>query len=536
MLTGDSPLRPRGVLVVGIPESERDLVQTVLSNKGLLPCFASSMSSARETMRHSPSGRFDCAILNGEISGKPGIECASWLLQQDSGIACLLLVEVLDSSTLLRSLRLGVCDVLARPLVAMTLDFAVERALYLSRSRRGSSFLALQARDATRINRRLMNGAKDFPPGFLPDWSLRLEQAFFPAVEAGGDFSNVHALDDHRLLFIAGDVSGHDVVAGFISSFFIGMTAGMLACEASPEKIFAHIQHFLVDVWNARAEPDDIPTSLSAAFVIFDFAQRRIHVSSNGFPSPIFFTDRLEVQKPAGSSPPLGWFRGALAPVVTLPLSGSGSMVLHSDGLVEMGGQEMPCLIANADAVLGMAESGGMAGELGEPVRDDIFALRFSWDHGITEDFLRPLCSSVCEVAGPDDTDIDGCQQRWNRMLQAALPRLSSSRRQEILLACREAALNVIEHVRTGRNSGACRATMALVGRKRLRVVFRTSAPTVPPGPTDKGAGHIPFGMKIINAYSDRVEVDATDHSIHLEFRLDNRPLSAPEGTETPAP
>jgi len=504
--------------VAGIPDPERELVQSVLSDKGLLPCFASSMQSVRDTMRNSPSGRFDCAIVNGEICGKPGIECAAWLLQQDSGIACILVTDVLEHITLLRALRLGLCDVLSRPLVATTLDFAVERALYLSRSRRGSSFLVLQARDATRICRRFMNGEKDLPDGFPRGWSRKLEQAFFPAVEAGGDFANVHALDDHRLLFIAGDVSGHDVVAGFISSFFIGLTSGMLACEAAPEKIFTHIQRFLVDVWNARAEADDIPTSLAAAFVIFDFRERRIHACCNGFPSPVIFTDSLAVIKPSGSSPPLGWFDGLIAPVESLPMPESGSMVLFSDGLTEFSGGERPCLVSAADTVLGMAASGCFTEDFSDVVRDDIFVLRFSWSAGGGE-FIRPLCSNICEASS--EFDIDACQQRWDRTFQTTLPHLSRTRRMEILLACREAALNVIEHSLPGRRIGACRVTMAILGRTHLKVVFRSAAPTAPSPPQAKELGHIPFGMKIINAFSDEVDVDESDHSIHLTFRLD---------------
>ncbi len=517
MLTGQTQQRPRGILVAGLPADECRLVREVLGAKGFVLEFVSSAGELRPLLRKTLSGSFDCVLIDSRFGDRPGVDTAAWILQQDCAVSCILVEEAPEKPLLLRALRMGLSDVLERPLDPYVLEYAVEKALVAAQNKRGSSYFVLQARDATRISRRIMNGEKDLPASFMPDWSRRLEQVLLPAVEAGGDFASVHPLDDHRLLFIAGDVSGHDVVSGFVSSFFLGICSGMIARGAPPEAVFAYIQHFLAAVWNPRAEEGEVPTSLAACFAVLDFRERTLSTCCNGFPSPVLFGEDLNVVRPGVPSPPLGWFDGKIAPVVTTPLPEEGCLLFFSDGLLDCV-KTGPCAIARADAILGMT-SGDDEGDFPGGLKDDIMVLRFAWKKGAAAVFLRPLCGSICRLEGPED--VDGCQKRWEKALNGALPLLSRDRKAEILLACREAALNVVQHVP---GTGACRVAVALSGPNLLRASFHPVKASVPVSRPAREAGHIPFGRRIIAAFAEVRESE--DGGLLLSFRLD-RPAGA---------
>ena len=53
----------------------------------------------------------------------------------------------------------------------------------------------------------------------------------------GGDFINVLPIGDERFLFLAGDVSGHDVRAAFVSAYFQGMMRGLLEHNSSLQDV-----------------------------------------------------------------------------------------------------------------------------------------------------------------------------------------------------------------------------------------------------------------------------------------------------------
>ncbi len=512
MLTGLTQQRPRGILVAGLTADECGLVREVLGAKGLVIQFVSTAAELRPLLRRSPSGSFDCVLIESRFGGRPGLDTAAWILQQDGAVSCILVEEAPGKPLLLRALRMGIADVLERPLDPFVLEYVVEKALLASQNKRGNSYLVLQARDATRISRRIMNGEKDLPASFMPEWSRRLEQILLPAVEAGGDFASVHPIDDHRLLFIVGDVSGHDVISGFVSSFFLGICSGMIARGAPPEAVFAHIQHFLATVWNPRAEESEVPTSLAACFAVVDFRERTLSTCCNGFPSPILFTEDLNVIRPGGASPPLGWFDAKIAPVVTTPLPERGCLLFFSDGLLD-NEKAGPCVVARVDAILGLTPGEG-EGDFSGELKDDIMVLRFAWNHGAATSFLRPLCGSMCASAGPED--VDKCQMRWESAMNHALPLLSRDRKTEILLACREATLNVVQHVP---GAGACRVAMALSGPNLLQVSFRPVIGASPAPSLSRPSKHIPFGRRIIAGYAD--VHDAPDGGLVLSFCLD---------------
>jgi hypothetical protein len=487
----------------------------------------------RHIMRSSSDERFVCALIAEDIGGISGLECAAWLVQRDPNLSCILIADSPGIELFTKALRLGLCDVLPKPLKADVFDRALDRAMYLSRFRRGSQHLTLQARDATRLHRRFMSGNKILSgEGFRPRFERHFEMAYFPANEAGGDMGNAEMLDDHRILIIAGDVSGHDVSAGFISSYMMGLGHGMIEKGASPEEFLQTAHDYLLKKWNARLSPVDIITSLGVCFIILDFDEMLVHCACNGFPSPILCSDALKVTKLGSPSPPIGWFDKPLAQTMTYPLPRSGSIVIFSDGLNDLRNGGISCSLALADAILFIQPDEVAAASILTAQRDDIFVQRLGWcpRDETGPKFIRPLWHNACKDG--TSADIDAAQQLWDEVLQASLPGLSHDRRTEILLCCREAALNSIEHGCKNPAEPSCQLTMACVGRNILRVRVRSDGETSDGSSARKPPGHIPFGMKIIKSYSNFSTYEQADGSLVMDFIL-NLPAHSGNTYET---
>ena len=247
-----------------------------------------------------------------------------------------------------------------------------------------------------------------------------------------------------------------------------------------------------------------------------------ITCSCNGFPLPLLCNDALEVTKLGENRPPLGWFDGPVAPKQTYPMPESGCLVMFSDGLAELdAGNDMLCPLALSDAVLDIKPDESTCADILQKQRDDVFVQRVCWAPK-SEDgdrLLRPLFHSVC--TDDESSNVDACQQRWENVLKTSLQGLSADRRMEIVLSCREAALNAIEHGSKCVTKRACKVTMAVVGCDVLRVCVRDEAGGPPSAVSTKPDHHIPFGMKIIKGYADLCRYDTEHHALVLEFFLD---------------
>lgn len=474
------------------------------------------MQSVRDLVRNPKWECFDCALIAEKINGKPGLECIAWLLQHDPHISCILLTQSHSTSLLLQAMRTGVCDVLVTPLDPQTTSHCLERALNLARNRRGLINVSLQARDARELHKRVVTDI-NVSSKIVAPVDLRLETAFFPAMEAGGDFIRNFPLDDNRILTISGDVSGHNLSAGFLSAYFLGMCRGMLASHRSPEAIFQEFHDILVEEWNGNNDRYDIPISVSASFLLLDFSSKTISCCCNGAPQPILCDEYLNTSILGECNPPLGWFAGRIAKTVSVAMPESGSIVCYSDGLLDLDDGHHICPLAKADAVLGIpAEESATSGFL-RGQRDDVFVHRISWapNHSKRMRFIRPICNGICHVEKAES--IDECQKRWDKALQLSFPGLAKARRMEILLCCREAALNAVEH---GSPVKTCQFTIACHGKDRLCVRVHASDWTGFIQNVQKDNRHTPFGMKIIKGYADSIVYDATNNIILLEFLL----------------
>lgn len=96
-----------------------------------------------------------------------------------------------------------------------------------------------------------LNLAKDIQlrmiPAGQPAWSTDRAIDFYakliPAREVGGDFYDYYWLDDHRLCFVVGDVSGKGVAAGFMMAICKALLKSRAAADSSPASIITHVNN-----------------------------------------------------------------------------------------------------------------------------------------------------------------------------------------------------------------------------------------------------------------------------------------------------
>ena len=104
--------------------------------------------------------------------------------------------------------------------------------------------------------------------------------------KAGGDSVNYFKLPDGRDLILFTDVSGHDLNAAYISSFFQGMVRGMIEKQAPIAEILAFFNRFLMTEWNneeaSRSGQEFVSLAVSAA--VIDRANQTVSLTNFGCP------------------------------------------------------------------------------------------------------------------------------------------------------------------------------------------------------------------------------------------------------------
>jgi DNA-binding response OmpR family regulator len=514
---------PSHVLIINDDDALQAQLESVVRKSGMIVETASTRAAAHALAKSEALHDISSAIIVDGVDGWPALEYAAMLLQHDRFLSCILILLEHDTGTLLRALRLRVCDALTQPLDEGELSRALIKAITLNKHKRAALVTKMQTRDVTKIHRRLLTGREFSFKDFRPDYRKRMESAFFPAFTAGGDFGRCLRLDDQRLLIIYGDTSGHDIKSGFISAYFLGLNRGMLMLKTEPQKIFEAFNQFLINTWNKGRDDDEVITSIGVCFIILDFEKKEISCSCNGVPSPILCDDNLDVVLLGEKSQPLGWFDEPIAPTRIFKMPENGCIVTFTDGLFDLGDGSL-CMLGMADVILGIAPDSSASNSLFERQRDDVFAQRFAWakDASTHARIIRPICNHAFKIT--DIGSIDALQDKWEKTLRTVLPGLPKNKRVEILLCCREAVINAVEH--GGRCSGEseCRFTMACYGPQNLHIRISGRAAgsdgSCACNPFNKPDTHIPFGMKIIHGYADSFVYDEKNNSLLLDFNL----------------
>ncbi|UWZ86763.1 PP2C family protein-serine/threonine phosphatase [Occallatibacter riparius] len=160
-------------------------------------------------------------------------------------------------------------------------------------------------------------------PQNLPNvCNLRLNAAYIPAKDVGGDFYQVIELPDCSTLFLLGDVSGKGLKAAMTGLVTIG-AANALAAETSDPAVL--LQRLNREICRLRNE--GFITCLCARVSVDGF----VTFSNAGHLSPYVNSEEIQLE----SGLPLGLVQGVEYPATNIQLAPGDTLTLLSDGVVE---------------------------------------------------------------------------------------------------------------------------------------------------------------------------------------------------------
>jgi serine phosphatase RsbU (regulator of sigma subunit)/anti-sigma regulatory factor (Ser/Thr protein kinase) len=276
-------------------------------------------------------------------------------------------------------------------------------------------------------------------PEQLPDIpGLEFTARYRPAVVAelvGGDWYDVFQLESGRVGLVIGDVVGKGVAAAaLMAQMRIALRAYALEGH-SPASVLARMNRLL--------DGFEGPRMTTVGFLVLDPEDETLVVASAGHVPPLRITAEgeagfLDVQ----GDPPLGVTRGAVYSEHRFDLPVGASVVLVSDGAIEVPGEALDAGLERLRA-LGERVPAGAAlcdaiahGEAGSPERDDDIAVLAARLEPLP-DTLATSWPATAEALAPLRHLLRRWLLKWGATPDEAF---------DITVAVQEACANAVEH------------------------------------------------------------------------------------------
>ena len=496
--------------------------------------------SAIKIMEEEGTRGFDCVLTDFRMPEMTGLELISWVKSQDASLSTILLTAEGDKQIVAKALRDGVSDFIEKPYRFQEVFDAVQRAVRGTRKSRKIEETVSEVRDITELHERI-NEAQQKPLADDPDSNYipNVVSRVYPIKDSGGDFTNNYSLPDSRLAILLGDVSGHDLKAGFISAYFQGMVRGMIGIGADISTIFRQFNSHLCDDWNrtptVAGKGTPLKLSLAAGFLYFDFKKGTLTIANHGLPLPVVGTNDTPFHFVGSGSPPLGWFNIINNELDEIPLGEAGCTYFCSDGLNDYCETKNINSLSLAWFLINQSNEDKRLEVINERI-DDILVVRVDWKHREHLDrvFTDPFFFHVYPGNSPDI--IDHYQQEWDNSLKLCLPELSNKRLWEISLCVREALINSLIHgCNEAENKNAYLTMWPSLDNKSITIQIRDEGEGYREEPTQLNPDiintsknrHISFGLTIIKSYSERCVASQNGSILEIDFNLELADTSA---------
>ena len=471
---------------------------------------------------------FDCALVDYRMPGQTGIDLLVWLKSFDPTLASMMLTAEGDKLLVAKILREGAVDYLDKPVNLRELGESVTKAVAISRERRYLADTESAASKVGEAHHHLL-GIRQLSR--MPQVRI----CYQPMHQAGGDFINVFPQEDGKYVVIAGDISGHDLRAAYVSTFAQGVVRGMMEKSAEIGEVFEFFNRFLVTECNvvdgARSESQHDTTSLAMCSASIDPSRSEVTVMNSGFPCPLYVDPEGVARELGIGCCPLGWFDDLIIPKNVFPFAVGGCLYFWSDGLEDYAEKIKICGPSLAFRLLEVGEAERKS--LLRDAIDDVLIVQLSLgEESLPVVGFQPLI--VESYSGADLGMIDEMQSKWERSLRYALPELADDRLYDVLLASREGMLNAMQHGCRGRADRVC----------NYQVFYRSDTMQIHVRISDPGDGYMddflecddplmePFerhcGFIILRAFSSTIKKGRNGALLMMDFEaVESRPLAA---------
>lgn len=356
------------VLIVNANGDDLHTVREALERKGMGVELAQSYEKAIELIQEQDSGRFAAVLTEGGQMGMSGLEMIDWLKSVDNALSVVMMAPSGKSAVLEAALRRGASDFVETPAAVGKIVEAIERACEKT----------VRARQLDSAEKNILAVAKMnhlFRSILVPELLPQLQLHHTPHDQVGGDFVNVLPMGADKNLLLVGDVSGHDLRAGFVSAYFQGLVRGLCHQGRDIVEICTQFNKILFEEWEHRTSKNpfkmEMRTSLSLLAVQIDRAKNTALVVNCGAPAVrLAYTDGRE-EKMQELNMPLGWNEGEKILAEEISMDGIGYIFLATDGLHDWAQKLGNSSLGLAYRLLEKHESPG-----GTPP-DDLLVLRY---------------------------------------------------------------------------------------------------------------------------------------------------------------
>ncbi len=506
---------PKKPLILVVEDDPHGLhfMESSLALSGFAVRSAASAEEARALCAHAGLSDFSAVLCDYRLPGETGIDLLHWIRQQDPTLATLLITGQGEKAIVQQALSVGAFDYLEKPVTHQFLREVLWRAVAHTRRQRQS---ALDRRHLEQLEQLDLSMSK----ALSAELAGRMRIYYRPLHEVGGDFLITHDYGGGRWLVLAGDVAGHDIRSGYVSTYFQGMFRG---CIESGADIEAALSLFNRALLQGRANlPANERISLSISALEIDLPTRYFRHWNCGFPPcRIVHADGRISELPFGHFP-LGWMDTIEAEPLTVHVAGKAFLYLHTDGLLEFAEKLQ---MSPFSLLYRLLRDTNAIRDLPLGPSDDILAccIHLTPEIPLSASF-EPILSE--HYAGSEVEHIDQLQAVWRRNLSYALGDRLGDRLYDLLICIREGMLNALIH---GCEKAADKFAHLQISVNSDKSVLRVII-------DDPGRGHSfdlnqrmrqisaasgrHLGLGIIQHLSDQFEIENKGTSLVFDFEI----------------
>lgn len=402
---------------------------------------------------------YDAVLTDYRMPGMSGLDLLQWISARDQTLSTVMITAQGERELIKQSLSTGAREFLDKPVTHHQLNAVIEKAVRHTRKLRHFENTQQSLVAAGRMDHLF----GDVRAGELKD-SLQLIHV--PLHEVGGDFVNILNIAPRKYAAIIGDVSGHDVKAAFVSSYFQGLLRGFTEAGIDPLRALTTFNDILVNDWgkdNPATQGVTSP-SLSVALLDIDLEASKLTAYSCGF-SPVIVCDKDGfIHCHQHGSFPIGWMPSFEPSVFEFELHNGCVLLAFTDGLIDFASD----LEINTLSLLFVLIRENLDLKNG-PLQavDDILVLRYQFNSKVpTQSLFHPIIQE--QYTGADVDDMERIEAVWRRSLQFTLQEELGDRLFELLICVREGVLNAMIHGCERSSDKACTLTMTYNPEKFL--------------------------------------------------------------------
>ncbi len=503
------------VLIVEDDPYGKSFMESSLRHSGFSVHSVSSAEHAKELVRRvCPLEQLNAIISDFRLPGITGVEFLQWVRSRDEAIATIIITGQGEKSIVEQSLAVGVFDYLEKPVTHQVLRKVMMGAVRRTAERRKSEV----ARQGLLALENLDQEMNISVPASLRD---RLTVFYKPLHEVGGDFLLTHDYGNGRYVVLVGDISGHDIRSGFVSTYFRGLFRGSLESGGVIEDAFRLSNRSLKSRSATVGSGHDI---ISLSLSAIDLGPNDDYIQHWNFGlTPCCTVNKIgRIQTYELGNWPLGWMEDLKTKPLNILISDKVLFYSFTDGLAEFA--EF-LNISKFSLLYRFLRKFNAFESLPVTAKDDILAVRYLLNGNMAiEQTFEPILSE--HYAGIEIDHIDHLQSNWRRSLTFVLDDRMGDRLYDLLICIREGMINALTHGCESSPEKFAHLQISLNQEKDMLRVFID----------DPGKGHDfnlenrlkevsretgrNLGLGIIQHLSDHFVIDNQGTSLVFDFKI----------------